>query len=328
MHAMTPLQQRIAEVWNWLPAFRAVAETQHVHLAAQRLHVTPSSLSRSIRLIEDRLGQALFVRSGRRIALNRDGEDLLAAVRDGMRRIDDGLSRVAKAAFDGMLRVVSEGDQPIVMLARASTRMMKQYPGMVVNIARAPSRAETASAIVRGDLDLAIATRAPVDPRVGVEELGPVTYGIYCGASHPLFSSGRLSMNDIRAHGFAAPTSPEADDQWPRHLQRRVVLQLPSLQAAIEACLSGDVLAVLPDVSVVTERERGLLRRLPSKAISSGFLFAIRRNRLDSFDRATAFVAALRAELAEKPARLAPPEIRKRPIQPKSQGDRPRRAGR
>ena len=60
---MTELpRRRVTEVWTWLPAFRAVAEVEHVQRAAKTLHVTPSSLSRSIRLLEDHLGKRLFDR--------------------------------------------------------------------------------------------------------------------------------------------------------------------------------------------------------------------------------------------------------------------------
>ena len=45
----------IANLWNWLPAFRAVAETGNLRLAAERLHVSPSALSRTVRLLEDEI---------------------------------------------------------------------------------------------------------------------------------------------------------------------------------------------------------------------------------------------------------------------------------
>lgn len=81
---------RLAELWSWLPAFRTVAETQHLPTAAAVLHVSPSALSRSVGLLEAALGQPLFRRVGRRLQLDRAGELLLAATRDAMRRLDDG----------------------------------------------------------------------------------------------------------------------------------------------------------------------------------------------------------------------------------------------
>ena len=50
----------VASVWNWLPTFRAVAETEHVARAAEILHVSPPAVSRTIKLLEDHLGTKLF----------------------------------------------------------------------------------------------------------------------------------------------------------------------------------------------------------------------------------------------------------------------------
>lgn len=47
---------RVRTIWSWLPAFRAVAEVEHLPTAAQELGIVPSSLSRTVKQIEDELG--------------------------------------------------------------------------------------------------------------------------------------------------------------------------------------------------------------------------------------------------------------------------------
>jgi hypothetical protein len=42
--------RRVAQLWNWLPGFRAVAEHEHVHKAAHTLGISPSALSRTVKL--------------------------------------------------------------------------------------------------------------------------------------------------------------------------------------------------------------------------------------------------------------------------------------
>ena len=74
--------RRLFRVWNWLPAFRAVAETEHLPTASTVLNVTPSALSRSIKHLEEELGQQLFLRVGRRLELSPAGHELLRALRE------------------------------------------------------------------------------------------------------------------------------------------------------------------------------------------------------------------------------------------------------
>lgn len=54
--------------------FWRVAKTGHLTQAANELHVSQSALSSQIRQLEDRLGEALFERSGRRLVLTDTGQ--------------------------------------------------------------------------------------------------------------------------------------------------------------------------------------------------------------------------------------------------------------
>ena len=81
--------RRVASLWNWLPAFRVVAEYEGIQKAAVVLHVSPSSLSRTIKLIEDVIGTPLFVRASTGLTLTAFGVELLKRTREAMRRVDD-----------------------------------------------------------------------------------------------------------------------------------------------------------------------------------------------------------------------------------------------
>jgi LysR family transcriptional activator of nhaA len=57
--------------------FRTVAKTGAINRAAEKLHLTPQTLSGQISILEDRLGVALFRRSGRRLELTDAGRTAL-----------------------------------------------------------------------------------------------------------------------------------------------------------------------------------------------------------------------------------------------------------
>jgi LysR family glycine cleavage system transcriptional activator len=78
---------------NGIRAFEAAARAGSFAAAAGELHVSPAAISRLVRLLEDRMGVALFERHANRLALTRAG----LAYRDGLTPLLDGLARLTAA---------------------------------------------------------------------------------------------------------------------------------------------------------------------------------------------------------------------------------------
>lgn len=87
-----------------LPAFEAAARLGSFLAAADALHLTPSAISHRIRLLEEHLGQALFERRHRAVALTPAGRRFLAVVRDSLLRLDEA-SAVLRAPQRERLRI-------------------------------------------------------------------------------------------------------------------------------------------------------------------------------------------------------------------------------
>ncbi len=81
---------------NDLRAFVAVAELGSFSRAAERLALSPSSLSQIIRGLEERLGIRLFHRTTRSVALTEAGERLLLRVRPALAELDAALSDIGR----------------------------------------------------------------------------------------------------------------------------------------------------------------------------------------------------------------------------------------
>lgn len=96
MHDLPPL--------HTLPAFEAAARLGSFQAAAEALHLTPSAISHRIRQLEAHLGQALFERQHRAIALTAVGRRYLAVVRDALLRLDEA-SAVLRAPQRERLRI-------------------------------------------------------------------------------------------------------------------------------------------------------------------------------------------------------------------------------
>lgn len=74
----------------------ALADTLHFGRAAERCHVTQSTLSIQIKKLEDYLGLPVFERSHAKVALTHDGVEIVRQ------------ARVAVSAFDRMRRYAVE----------------------------------------------------------------------------------------------------------------------------------------------------------------------------------------------------------------------------
>jgi LysR family glycine cleavage system transcriptional activator len=77
---------------NGIRAFDAAARAGSFAVAAEQLHVTPAAVSRSVKLLEDRMGVALFSRHANRLTLTPAGEEY----RDGLVPLLDALARLTE----------------------------------------------------------------------------------------------------------------------------------------------------------------------------------------------------------------------------------------
>lgn len=77
-----------------LQYFQVVARLEHMTAAAQSLHVTQSSLSKTIQRLEEDLGVPLFDRSGRRLRLNRFGRTFLTRVNKALFQLEQGRNEI------------------------------------------------------------------------------------------------------------------------------------------------------------------------------------------------------------------------------------------
>ena len=91
---------------NALRAFHAVAQTLSVTAAARGLGVTPGAVSRQIKNLEENIGLALLVRSGRGVRLTADGRELEERLEDVFSRIDEAIDSLKQPARGARLRVM------------------------------------------------------------------------------------------------------------------------------------------------------------------------------------------------------------------------------
>ena len=95
--------------------------------------MSPSALSRTIRLLEKALGVTLFNREGRAIRLTPTGQTFLLAVRDAMRLVDDGLAHLSETTYSDPFQITVAGPFNYT-LPRILEALRERCPGLVVSV--------------------------------------------------------------------------------------------------------------------------------------------------------------------------------------------------
>jgi DNA-binding transcriptional LysR family regulator len=285
--------KRLGDFWRWLPAFRVVGETEHLRRAAELLDISPSALSRTIQLTEESLGVQLFYREGRNLRLTPSGERLLESVRAAMRLVDDGVSRITAKRLGGKLRVAAE----VGLLrdaAGALRGLQRQEPELTIHLLPADPE-QSGALLLSGALDLVVTEFPASNAGLQVSQLARWRRGLYCGPRHPLLEVEELSVEDLAAWSFVAPSQRSAggtSDGWPPGLERHIAFYVEDLGVRVQLCAQGELLAALPDRLVAREGE-ARLQRLGVELLEPVRIFGVRRAPQEGGDLVSAVMEAL-----------------------------------
>lgn len=207
--------RRLRDFWNYLPAFRAIAECEHLPTAAQAVGLSPPALSRTLRLLEQQLGQSLFDRVGRGLRLNASGRELVVAVRGAMRTLDDGVERALGGRAHGGL-VVSADPAARWLLGPWLARLAADAPELTAR--ECPHPGDLGAALRTGDIDAALVVGPCPADGVRSERLADVAWRVY---RH-------------RTAGLGFVISP--NEPWPATRARVVVAWVDDAATAAAAC--------------------------------------------------------------------------------------------
>lgn len=252
-----------------LEAFYWAATLGNFSIAAARLHVTPSSLSKRIADLEADIGKQLFDRSGQRALLTDAGDRLLENAGQ-MLELETRIRTDLEAA--GNLRGVCRfGISELIAATwfpRFVTRVRALHPNLVLEphvdlTHRCEQRLE------RGELDFAVIPGPPSSNLIVSEEIRELEYSWMSAPS--LFAAGTaLTSRELLRHPVIT-LAPEAHltglaDRWAAAQQMELprALTCNSLLALIELTVAGVGISIFPRQYVRPLVDRGHLVELSS----------------------------------------------------------------
>ena len=116
--------------------FVSLAECLNFTRAAERVHVTQSTLSHQIAQLEQELGTALFERMARRVVLTEAGESFLAYAAKALKEVDQGVSDLKRAAgeLSGVVRIGATHTFNVGFVPECLAAFMAKHPTVRIGV--------------------------------------------------------------------------------------------------------------------------------------------------------------------------------------------------
>src|SRR4051812_11242210 len=139
---------------NDMLLFARIVEAGSFSMAAQRLDLPKSTVSRRIALLEASLGERLLQRTTRRLVLTEFGESLLEHARKVVEEVEaaGALAAHRQAEPSGKLRISMPADFANLGMTEMMSRFLERYPAVSLELDLSPRRVD----LVAEGFDIAI----------------------------------------------------------------------------------------------------------------------------------------------------------------------------
>ena len=183
-----------------LKHFIAVVEANGIRPAAQLVHLSPSSVLRSIQQIEEHYGVSLFDKKGNRLRMTRFGEHLLGEARALSAGFDSIAPKLAQLdqITEGNLQVGLAPGVADLLMPVVTARLISDYPSIELSV-MIESADKLTSALQKQELDLIIAFESHLvgQDNIKIARILPIHPAWWVREGHPLLQNKNLKMEDI-----------------------------------------------------------------------------------------------------------------------------------
>jgi DNA-binding transcriptional LysR family regulator len=252
---------------NDLLAFMTVARERNFTRAAAQLGVSQSSLSRTVRTLEERMGLLLLTRTTRSVAPTEAGQRLLAAIAPKLEEIDAELDAVSELrdSPSGTVRITSVDFAANSYVWPKLKPLLHRYPDIRIELINDYGLVN----IVAQRYDIGVRLGDQVEKDMIASRIGPdLTMAIVGAPSYLAQQSPPQSPQDLTRHNCVNLWLPTRDSLLPwelrkgaRELQVRVHGQLVfnNVYQMVQGAIDGFGLAYVPKDLVAAHVNAGRL---------------------------------------------------------------------
>lgn len=246
--------------------FHAVIDNDGFVGAANKLHISQSSISHALAKLQDQLGVPLLTLKGRKAQITEEGKTLLARSRDLLRQASqlEKLGEFLRLGAEPQIRVVIEPNYPAELLIRAFNELSSRSATIRLNV-KETNFAEIRQLIDQDEADIAIsAERLPGFSSIKLIDLEHIAIA---PSDSPLFRIDRGITDEDLARFFQIMFCVGSHDAEPlgmgRSTQGLPAWRVSSLDSAADALRFGLGYAWLPRYRVQGWLNDGWVRILP-----------------------------------------------------------------
>lgn len=291
-----------------LEVFKRVARLGSFTRAAESLGISRATVTRTIRLLESRLGVTLLSRTTRVVTLSAAGSDFLLEAEELLARCDALYDhfKAASKELTGSLKVAASPAFSAFFVAQSLEEFQRLHPKLHLELVTHLDDL-SASSLIEHRIDLACCVADTAPESVVAVRLGSAE-SFVCAAPGALARWGTPSTpEDIPPEAMIAGAHP---DRWMltkgrRHaaLVPRGPLVLPDAHLVLQSALRSAGFALLPAVAVRDALRSGqLMRVLPDWKAQTIGIYALLASRIGADQRLSKLIAFLRERLSENDA--------------------------
>jgi LysR family cyn operon transcriptional activator len=178
--------------------FVGLAETLSFTRAAERVHVTQSTLSHQIRQLEDEVGQPLFDRIGKKVVTTEAGELFLGFAARALKEVDLGLAMLKPGGggLTGQVRIGATHTFNIGLIPECVALFLARHPTVQVRVEELAAD-QISAKLHAGELDIGIAYRPNGATDLWFEPLYNEEMVLVVSDAHPLAGRKRIRMVEL-----------------------------------------------------------------------------------------------------------------------------------
>ncbi|RMN16826.1 hypothetical protein ALQ63_02368 [Serratia plymuthica] len=123
-------------IYNQIRIFQSIAREGNISAAARKLEITPPSVSKALKLLEQHIGHPLFVRTTRRIELTEAGQQLLEQTVAAVDSLETSLENIRDQNQEpsGLVRITLSRFAYLLILKPAMAAFCRQYPSIKLEV--------------------------------------------------------------------------------------------------------------------------------------------------------------------------------------------------